>query len=58
MRKAVYEVGADVMEACTVGVLQGVEGLAGGVAAIEEAQLAVVKALDADTYAVEQAKLA
>ena len=53
MREAVDEVDADVAEAGGVGVLDGVEGLGGGVAAANEAELGVVEALDTDTQAIE-----
>ena len=52
--EAIDEVDADVVEACGVGVGDGVEGLLGGVAAVEKPQHAVVEALDAYAQAVEE----
>ena len=53
-RQAVDKVDGDVVEAGGDGVLDGVEGLAGRVAPVEEPQHAVVEALHADAQAVEE----
>lgn len=49
----VYQVYADVVEACLAGVLDGGDSGGAGVGAVEEFENSVVKRLDADAEAVD-----
>ena len=55
-RQAVDEVDTDVVEASGTGVGNGDKGLRGGVTTVEEPQHAVVEALDAYAYAIEESQ--